>query len=79
MEVYQTSMLPPDNILGFIAADNKVSHASSSSSVSWVQEVEIYQTSMLRHDNILSFIAADNKVSHALRRSIVYNLFCFKE
>ncbi len=71
MEIYQTSMLRHDNILGFMAADNKVSHALSSSIVSWVREMEIYQTSMLRHDNILGFIAADNKVSHALSSSIV--------
>jgi hypothetical protein len=60
VEIYQTSMLRHDNILGFIAADNKVSHALSRSVVSWMREVEIYQTSMLRHDNILGFIAADN-------------------
>ncbi len=71
VEIYQTSMLRHDNILGFIAADNKVSYALSSSIVYWVREGEIYQTSMLRHDNILGFIAADNKVSHALSSSSV--------
>jgi hypothetical protein len=57
VEIYQTSMLRHDNILGFIAADNKVSHALSSSIVSWVRELEIYQTSMLRHDNILGCVS----------------------
>ena len=62
-EVYQTVMLRQDNILGFIAADNKGKTVMlrHDNILGFIAADNKGKTVMLRHDNILGFIAADNK------------------